>query len=435
MRSLAWASAFLLVAGRAALLLACASVSRAQTPSPAGPAFPVNTETYSTQADPDVAIDADGDFVVVWSSRFQDGASFGVFGQRFSSTGAPAGEEFPVNTTTADFEGESAVAMDASGSFVVVWQGEDDDNAGIDGQRFDPTGAPLGVEFQVNSCFDHSQESPGIAMETEGTFVAVWESETTCGRAGIVGRRFDSTGSALGEDFQVSDPGYAGYVQGPGVAIDAGSRFVVVWAQIGAGMLARRFDGAGTTLGAEFQVDEITYDLNNPAAVAANPAGDFVVVWDGYYLESSLDTDAFGQRYDDAGIPQGENFRIGASTDQREPDVALDAEGNFVVVWSDYDGLFGQGFDREGSPRGSVFPIRSQAAGFPRHPSIAMEPRGDFVVVWEEYGEADYDVFGRRFIPEPAHGWLRLAALGALFARAARRRCPADREAHSSSNR
>jgi len=170
-RSLAWASAFLLVAGRAALLLACASVSRAQTPSPAGPAFPVNTETYSTQADPDVAIDADGDFVVVWSSRFQDGASFGVFGQRFSSTGAPAGEEFPVNTTTADFEGESAVAMDASGSFVVVWQGEDDDNAGIDGQRFDPTGAPLGVEFQVNSCFDHSQESPGIAMEPEGTFV------------------------------------------------------------------------------------------------------------------------------------------------------------------------------------------------------------------------------------------------------------------------
>ena len=43
---------------------------------------------------------SDGGFVVTWTSDGQDGSGYGVYGQRYSSTGAAVGSEFQVNTAT-----------------------------------------------------------------------------------------------------------------------------------------------------------------------------------------------------------------------------------------------------------------------------------------------------------------------------------------------
>ena len=66
------------------LLLGVAAVS-AQTP--AGGEFRVNTYTTERQYDARPAMEADGDFVVVWTSYLQDGDSYGAFGQRFAPSG------------------------------------------------------------------------------------------------------------------------------------------------------------------------------------------------------------------------------------------------------------------------------------------------------------------------------------------------------------
>ena len=51
--------------------------------APLGPEFRVNTYTTSSQSGPSVTADTAGNFVVVWSSYSQDGSGFGVFGQRY----------------------------------------------------------------------------------------------------------------------------------------------------------------------------------------------------------------------------------------------------------------------------------------------------------------------------------------------------------------
>jgi hypothetical protein len=67
--------------------------------------------------------------------------------------------------------------------------------------------------------------------------------------------------------------------------------------------------------------------------VASDAAGDFVVVWQGPGVGQS-DVDAFGQRFNAAGVKQGGEFRVAAAAGvQAEPDVAMDAAGNIVVVW------------------------------------------------------------------------------------------------------
>ncbi len=82
----------------------------------------VNTYDAGNQHDAAVAMDGDGDFVVVWVSDTQDpDGSAGIYGQRFNSVGAKVGGEFRVNTNYTNNQGEVDVAMNKFGQFVVVW--------------------------------------------------------------------------------------------------------------------------------------------------------------------------------------------------------------------------------------------------------------------------------------------------------------------------
>ena len=85
-----------------------------------GAEFQVNTFTDNRQRFPSVATEANGDFVVVWESYFQDGSSVGIFGARFSSAGASLATEFQINTFTSDMQNWPAMAADADGDFIVA---------------------------------------------------------------------------------------------------------------------------------------------------------------------------------------------------------------------------------------------------------------------------------------------------------------------------
>src|SRR5688572_9471218 len=112
---------------------------------PLGSEFRVNTHTTSNQLYPSVS-SGGGSFVVVWTSNLQDGSGLGVFGQRYSTPGVPLGPEFRVNTYTTGFQYLPSVASDMTGTFVVTWisQGQDGSGQGVFGQRFASTGAPAG---------------------------------------------------------------------------------------------------------------------------------------------------------------------------------------------------------------------------------------------------------------------------------------------------
>ncbi len=141
------------VAGSILVLILLTSVELAGAQKRLGGEFQVNTYTTSSQGGPSVAVDGAGNFVVVWHSSGQDGSSNGVFGRRFSSSGAPLGGEFQVNTYTTSSQSFPAVAGDTAGNFVVVWSsiGQDGSAGDIFGQRF---------RFGELSIFNAEPEAP-----------------------------------------------------------------------------------------------------------------------------------------------------------------------------------------------------------------------------------------------------------------------------------
>lgn len=248
-------------------------------------------------------MDALGNFVVVWQSRFQDGDGEGIFGQRFGPTGAPVGVEFQVNTHTISHQSHPDVAVDGQGGFVVVWRSEsqDGDSAGIFGQRFDPTGAPDGPEFQINTYSLYDQVRPAVATNESGNFAVAWESYRQDGSLyGVFGQRFDDTGGPLGDEFQVNSFTDADQFF-PSVAMDGSGRFVVMWESAeqdgsGYGIIGQSFDSSGERIGGEFQANTYTEDFQFDPSIAMNASGDFVVVWVSGGQDGS-GRGIFGQRF------------------------------------------------------------------------------------------------------------------------------------------
>ena len=356
----------------------------------------VNFDTVGSQITPDVASASGGEFVVVWASNGSTGTDISyasVQAQRFDAGGAPSGLQFQVNTYITLDQVEPAVASDALGNFVVVWQsygssGTDLSYASIQGQRYDSAGNPVGAEFQVNTYTPLTQYTPAVASDSSGNFVVVWSSGgASAGDTGsysIQARRYLANGTPVASEFQVNS-----YTPGdqttPAVSIDGTGRFVVAWKSLGSSgtdfastsIQARRFAADGTPQGAEFQVNTYTTSDQSAPSVAADAQGNFVIAW-ASRGSSGTDASAYStqaQRYRANGVALGGQFQVNTYTtnNQDTPDVASDAGGNFVVTWQSsgsdgpdnsflsvqgqrFDGLFRDGFESANARRWSSSP-------------------------------------------------------------------------------
>src|SRR5205814_2646009 len=126
----------------------------------------------------------------------------------------------------------------------------------------------------------------------------------------------------------------AGYQGQAAVGGNAAGGFVVAWVSgtyPDQDIFARRFDGAGAAIGAEFRVNTNTIGAQKGPAVAMNPAGDFVVIWASYQATHQI----VGQRYGSSGAALGGEFRVDSVPyNAFYPRVAFDSAGNFIVVWN-----------------------------------------------------------------------------------------------------
>src|ERR1700712_639813 len=99
-------------------LVASLAAAQSSGPVPVGGEIHVNTTTAEYQSSPDVAMDDAGNFVVVWSGGPFIG-NLEIFAQRYDASGTPLGSEFQVNTFTSTSQSNPKVGMDADGDFVV----------------------------------------------------------------------------------------------------------------------------------------------------------------------------------------------------------------------------------------------------------------------------------------------------------------------------
>ncbi|MCP4657363.1 MAG: hypothetical protein GY856_18280 [bacterium] len=159
---------------------------------PQGERFRVDDDPDLLGAAVGMAMDAAGNFVIVWEQDDGVGGWKDIFGRRFAHDGTPLGEPFRVNRTQANQQKRPSVASDAAGNLVVVWDslGQDGSERGVFGQRFDAQDREVAGEFLVNTITANDQQRPVVASDPQGNLVVVWESEQDDGRFDIVAQRY-----------------------------------------------------------------------------------------------------------------------------------------------------------------------------------------------------------------------------------------------------
>jgi hypothetical protein len=247
-------------------------------------------------------------------------------------------------------------ASSAHGTSVAVWVNEyTPTDFDIWAQRFDrtghTTGNPIEVDFSTADSFE-----PAVAMDASGRFVVTWYDIESPSAAHVVYmREFNAAGVAITGKAQVSGS-TSGLDYSPKVAM-SGNSFVIAYDHFVGGVdqvAARRYTyAAGVFVGGGNFV--VATDAIAPS-VAMAPNGAFDIAYEYEYSATDHDIDMAlyqksGAYLTTAGVNTDTNY-------ESAPSVAMDSGGNAVVVYTEdfsgFDGIFANRVTGGGSVGGTI---------------------------------------------------------------------------------
>jgi hypothetical protein len=144
-----------------------------------GNEFQVNTDSNPC-ANPSVAAAADGRFMVAWGAYDMANATnaWDVYARPFSSAGG-GGATVRVNTYLTNNQYAPRISS-IGGDYLIVWTSlwEDGSREGVYGQFVHEDGSLVGGEFRVNTTTVSQQMQPTVASDGAEQFLVVWTSYT-----------------------------------------------------------------------------------------------------------------------------------------------------------------------------------------------------------------------------------------------------------------
>lgn len=219
-----------------------------------------------------------------------------------------------------------------------------------DTSEFSPFFRMPTVEQQANQLAQGQQYAPKVATDSRGNFVVVWQGERPGepSKFTVLYRRFRNDGTPLDETDRQAPSQNSQF--GPSnfdVAMDDTGNFVIVWrddltGDLEGGIYGRRFDAAGNPRDAQqFHINTITEQEQKNPVVAMDEDGDFVVAWQSgsYYgpLTGGNQYYIFARRYNSSGQAlDSQEFRLTSATvvNQEYPCIGMDDQGNFIIAWT-----------------------------------------------------------------------------------------------------
>jgi IPT/TIG domain len=263
---------------------------------------------------PRVAVDAQGDAVVVW-----DGGS--GFPTEVEAASRPAGGSWqaPVVISTADSTW-ARVAIDSQGDAVAVWERSAGNNNSVTEAASRPAGGFWQAPVVISPGYG---ENPGVAIDSQGDAVAVWATANL----EVLEAGLRPAGGSWQAPAVVSDAG--GFANTPDVAIGARGEAIAVWENDKGNHDV--IEAATLPVGGSWQAPFVLGAGGGFARlpqVAVDSQGDAVAVWE----------DGTGVVVEAASRPAGGYWqppivlsRTGVAA--YEPQVALGAQGDAVAVW------------------------------------------------------------------------------------------------------
>ncbi|HHO76731.1 MAG TPA: hypothetical protein ENN05_09930 [Deltaproteobacteria bacterium] len=330
---------------------------------------------------PQVAMDNNGNALIVWHQS--DGSTNLIFKSEYRSgvwTHPQALTEYI--SLDGKYAESPQLAMDDSGNALIVWEQHNGSNWQIfkseyrSGAWTDPSAVSEG-----GSVID-----PQVAMDDSGNALIVWSQD-----AGHLNQVFMSEyrGGAWTDPVNISQSEHT--AECAQVVMDNNGNALIVWYQSDGDNLQ--------TFKSEYRSGEWTHpsglaDNISPDGqdayvpqVAMDASGNALITWDQTVDGGNLQI--YKSEYRDGGWthPAGPEDSISPDGDAYNNQVAMNAGGNAVIVWEEYDGVASRILKSE--YRGGVWtPPEGLDDGIspdgqdPDFPRVAMDALGNALIVW-----------------------------------------------------
>lgn len=355
----------------------------ADTPTPVPDGFTdIATERENRGSSQAVAMDDEGNYVIVWSALSSTNG-WEILGQHYDSQGNEIGSEFTVNQTSTGDQQWASVDMDGTGNYVVTWVDQSGPDSQVMGRYFGDGGFDSG-EFVVGAGEDSS-----VTINDAGQYAFVWETSGTSDLE-VRASYFDSDHSLIRGDFLV-DSAPDDDQRDADISLNSHGDLAVVW-ETNSGVWAKRFDSAGTANG----------DAKFVAISVLDPT---VELRDDGFMLVGVDFNLLGNLGVRVGVLDVGNDLIHSITvnettsgQQQDISIAILNETDFAVTWSGIGSQSGQ----EDSDGGVYFGqysynsstdtltelvdetrINSFTDGDQGHASIAARDADNYVIVWD----------------------------------------------------
>jgi hypothetical protein len=388
-----WAGTGMLIA---LILAGCGGGGGGDTAPPAAKSWRTATLLETGDGDaisPDVAFDAAGNALAVWSQN--DGVYSSIYANRYVAGSGWTGEGL---LETGD--GDAAVpriAFDGTCNAMAVWRQFDGPYTGIHANRYLAgvgwTGA-VGIDPGTGNA-----DEPVVALDADGNALPLWRQNDGLYQSIFVNRYAAGSGWTGAVAIDAGNEN----AFGPHVAFDADGNGMAVWFQFNGAydsIYARRYvAGLGWTSAELLETGD--GDAANPQ-VAFDGAGNATAVW--RQFDGASDS-IYANRYV-AGF--GWTVAVLLETDDGQavnPRVACDASGNVVVVWNQYAGGHDNIYANRYVPgSGWTGPIDIDAGDLNADiPQVAFDSAGNAMAVWRQFDGAYDSIYANRYVP--GSGW------------------------------
>jgi len=176
-----------------------------------------------------------GHMIVTFSSGGGglDPSDYGIYGQEFDENGNKVGNNFLVNTHTADTQNWSAVQSLSDGKYVATWSSykqDDSSSWGVYAKIYNEDGSICKDEFKVNTFSTNDQHMPVVADLGNGAFVVAYNSRGSDGRSDwtTAAQVVDYSGKFLGKEFMVNTE-KSGNQSNPSITVLNNGNFAIAY--------------------------------------------------------------------------------------------------------------------------------------------------------------------------------------------------------------
>ena len=352
----------------------------------------IETDNAGDARLPQIAIDASGNALAVWVQW--DGTRYSIWANRYAAgSGWGSAEEIESNTGHAY---EPQIASDAAGNALAVWVQWEGTRYSIWANRY-AAGSGWGSAALIETDNAGHAYEPQIASDAAGNALAVW-AQWDGTRTSIWANRY-VLGSGWGSA-ELIEADNAGDAALPQIAIDAAGNALAVWEQSDFTRLniwANRY-AAGNGWGSAVLIETDNAGDARLPQIAIDASGNALAVWvqwDGTRYS------IWANRYA-AGSGWGSAEEIESNTGHAyEPQIASDAAGNALAVWVQWEGTrYSIWANRyaAGSGWGSAALIETDNAGHAYEPQIASDAAGNALAVWAQWDGTRTSIWANRYV-------------------------------------